>query len=372
MKHFFTKTKISLLILSIILTFALMPVWGCGESVNLKSLKPISLENTSVEKYEMPSQNQIYEITKKLSDTAIGPVYPLTLQEFIEKKENESGYKYTIGCLYYKSPKGKFIVYSILPNSFLDGKVKTGDTILKINGVSPDKFIPQKEGQDITVTYKSQKDGKIKTIKSKVGIIHMPSAYGDLLANGKIVYIAIKNFNKDTYKQLSELLETVNNNSIIIDLRNTTGDNLDAMLQSLSLFMPSKQVGFLRVKSSVLPLYVKSSNTDTANHINPEHVIIIVNSKTGGVAEFFAYVLQRNQYRIAGEEIKDSVVLNKYYRFNNSILSVPYAIAINNNKKSIELMPNIPIKDDGITCDCSDKAKLLHKVELILLSEDSD
>ena len=166
--------------------------------------------------------------------------------------------------------------------------VKVDDILLKINDVDvtkvyEDNFLEnlmKKEGTKIKLTIK--RDDKEKNIKMKTSVIEIDSVFSKML-DDKIGYIKIDTFSTKTYKQFRSQLVNLENDdmkSLIIDVRNNTGGNLQQTRQILSMFL-NKGTVLYQVKSGNKKTKAYSSSFESRNY----NVVVLANEYSASASE---------------------------------------------------------------------------------------
>ena len=106
------------------------------------------------------------------------------------------------------------------------------------------------------------------------------------MINGNVYYIKISQFNSDTVDQFATKLSQAKDSGaagLVIDLRNNSGGNMEAMAQILDLIVPSGDTVSYVDKSGKTTVEYSSKANETALPIS-----VLVNENTYSAAELFA------------------------------------------------------------------------------------
>lgn len=193
----------------------------------------------------------------------------------------------------------ELLVTYVFPNSSADsGGLKVGDILIKIN----DEIITGKtleeikdliltfDCEDFNVTYKRNENEYQTTLKRKKVIIE--SAKDRIIEknNKKIGYLKLDNFATNSYLQFKEKLEILENDnieSLIIDLRDNTGGELETVSNIVSLFIPKGNVIYqMKDKDKIAKTY---SESDTTRNYK---IVVLVNEYSASASELMTGALK--------------------------------------------------------------------------------
>lgn len=193
----------------------------------------------------------------------------------------------------------ELLVTYVFPNSSADsGGLKIGDILIKIN----DEIITGKtleeikdliltfDCEDFNVTYKRNENEYQTTLKRKKVIIE--SAKDRIIEknNKKIGYLKLDNFATNSYLQFKEKLEILENDnieSLIIDLRDNTGGELETVSNIVSLFIPKGNVIYqMKDKDKIAKTY---SESDTTRNYK---IVVLVNEYSASASELMTGALK--------------------------------------------------------------------------------
>lgn len=202
------------------------------------------------------------------------------------------------GIVIQLDTKSKYIsVENVIPNAPADkAGVQQGDLITAINGASTKGIGIAKAGdllrgkRGTTVSITLERDDKILApITITRATIHQVSVYDKMLP-GKIGYVAVTVFGKDTGSELTASLDQLRKQgarAIIMDLRDNGGGYLNAAVDVSSEFIPSGPI--VSVESRASQITTLEAN-DTA--IPPVPLAVLVNAYTASASEITSGAIQ--------------------------------------------------------------------------------
>ncbi len=191
------------------------------------------------------------------------------------------------------------IVTYVFPNSPADSVgLKANDILVKIddNNVLDKKIEEIKElvstfeDKEFEVVYK--RENEEYHTKLKRGTIVVDSVEKKIYDkdNKKIGYLKLSNFATNSYKQFNENLKELEKDdieSLIIDLRDNTGGDLESVDSIVSLFIPKNEVIYqMKEKDKITKYYSKS---DTKRNYQ---IVVLVNKNSASASELMTGALK--------------------------------------------------------------------------------
>lgn len=204
-----------------------------------------------------------------------------------------------IGIQIGYNEKNEPIVTYVFPNSPADiSGLKENDILVKIeNNNVLDKNLDEIKqlvsdfgDKEFEVVYK--RDDEEFHTKLKRGTIIVDSVEKKIYdrENKKIGYLKLSNFATNSYKQFDETLQELEKadiESLIIDLRDNTGGDLESVESIVSLFIPKNEVIYqMKEKDKVTKYYSKS---DTKRNYQ---IVVLVNKNSASASELMTGALK--------------------------------------------------------------------------------
>lgn len=203
------------------------------------------------------------------------------------------------GIVIQLDDKTKYIsVENVVPNGPADkAGIEQDDLITAIDGTSTKGMslnaasgkLRGKEGTRVTLTV--ERDGS--ALPAPIGItrakIHQLSVYEKMLS-GKIGYVALTVFGKDTGSELDAALDRLQKQgarALILDLRDNGGGYLEAAVAVSSKFIPSGPIVSVESRASNITTL---DADDTA--ITPIPLVVLVNGYTASASEITSGAIQ--------------------------------------------------------------------------------
>lgn len=220
----------------------------------------------------------------------------LTKDQYEQALKDASGKEVGIGITFVKEESGYLRVRKVLGGSPAeDAGIQKGDYIISIadtdlklvSSDNAERLMKGEVGTKLKLVYR--RDG-VDTPKDDIvrTDIRMPTVEWRMV--GENAVIQISKFDKITHVEFQEALDGAvreNATGLIFDLRNCTGDNLDAAKSMLNTLLPAGKIGTLIDKSG------NKSVLGTSDKYEVElPMTTIINGKTTGVAELFVAVLR--------------------------------------------------------------------------------
>ncbi|MCQ2462021.1 MAG: S41 family peptidase [Clostridia bacterium] len=232
-----------------------------------------------------------------------------------ESRGNMTG----IGIEYSKRSDGYINVdrvYSDSPAS--SAGLKKDDLIVAFDGVSLnqdnyDEMSEKLTGDKLTSVNITFRHG---TTEKTVNVVKGYEAKSvNFLSENSIGYISISNFYSTTATQVEDALNKLENKvkGIVVDLRDTSSTNIDEALKTLDLFIP-----MVEGANGIATLEDEKGNvirtfTSTSGAVNIP-LVIIVNSKTSGAAEFLACELRDfDKASIVGQKTRGNGLVQEIF-----------------------------------------------------------
>jgi len=202
------------------------------------------------------------------------------------------------GIVIQTDSKTKYIAVSnVVPDAPADkAGVQQDDLITAINGVSTrgmslnaaSAHLRGKAGTTVSITI--ERDGKVLApITLTRAKIHQLSVYPKMLP-GKIGYVAVTVFGKDTGAELTTALDRLQQEgarAIIMDLRDNGGGYLDAAVAVSSKFIPSGPIVSVESRASSI-----TTLEADATAIPPMPLAVLVNQYTASASEITSGAIQ--------------------------------------------------------------------------------
>ena len=204
-----------------------------------------------------------------------------------------------IGIQIGYNAKEELIVTYVFPNSSAEnGGLKAGDIFIKVNdesvtGKTLDEIkdlISTFNDKEFNVTYKrNDTEYQTKLKREKVIIESVKNRIIEKNEN-KIGYLKLNNFATNSYSQFKEKLEALeedNIESLIIDLRDNTGGELETVTNIVSLFIPKGKVIYqMKDKDTITKTYSESNTTRNYK------IVVLVNEYSASASELMTGALK--------------------------------------------------------------------------------
>ena len=177
------------------------------------------------------------------------------------------------------------------------GGFKSGDIVYKVDGedVSAQDLdtvvskIRGEIGTTVEITVLRGDSRKEYTAKVTRALIENTTVAHEMKAD-KVGYIQISGFEDVTYKQFEEAMTELKKEgmkSLVIDLRNNPGGNLNTVCEMLDLILPSGNVVSIKDRSGNT-----QSFTSDANTILDVPLVVLINGFSASASEIFAGAVQ--------------------------------------------------------------------------------
>ncbi len=203
------------------------------------------------------------------------------------------------GIVIQVDDKTKYIaVENVIPNGPADkAGVQQDDLITSIDGTSTKGMaigtasgkLRGKEGTSVTLTIQRDSSALPQPITITRAKIHQLSVYEKLLP-GKIGYIALTVFGRDTGSELTTALDRLQSEgarAMILDLRDNGGGYLEAAVAVSSKFIPSGPIVSVESRASNITT-LDADNTA----IDPLPLAVLVNGYTASASEITSGAIQ--------------------------------------------------------------------------------
>lgn len=204
-----------------------------------------------------------------------------------------------IGIQISYNEENEVVITYVFPDSSADqAGLEAGDIFVKINDetvleMSLDEIknlISTFNDEEFNITYK--RDGNEYQTKLKREKVTIESVQTKIFEknDSKIGYIKLSNFATNSYQQFNDKLENLekdNIDSLIIDLRDNTGGELETVENIVSLFIPKGKVIYqMKDKGQITKTYSKS---DTERNYS---IVVLVNEYSASASELMTGALK--------------------------------------------------------------------------------
>ena len=182
------------------------------------------------------------------------------------------------------------------------GGIKSGDSIIKINGVklrglTSDEVINKLKGAvdtEVVVTVlRDKKPFKCTLIRK---LIKDRSVYAYFFPHTQTAYIAIKSFSDSTRTHVHTFLSTAlekESNGIILDMRKNPGGVFDAAVKTAGLFLPEKSA-VAHTKNNKQQTISSAATTGTPLYTGAIPIIVLTDNFTASAAEILTGCLKHH------------------------------------------------------------------------------
>lgn len=202
---------------------------------------------------------------------------------------------------------------------------------------------------------------KAKLNSQKANLENENDVYAEY-RDGKIGYIYISDFAKDTNVHLANVLNEYLNtdiNKIVLDLRNNSGENIESAAQSLKLFVPNNVDLIKKVDNNNQKTVLYTSDNNSVD----KNIVILINGNTSNAAELFASAMRDNlNIKLIGEKTAGKATETNFFSlYDGSGFEISTAQYLTTKEKPITgigLQPDVSVT---LTEDENDK---LLKLEL--------
>lgn len=211
------------------------------------------------------------------------------------------GYYVGIGTEITLNDENQFEVTNIFENTpATNANIELHDIVLKVNDEDVSgktvsdigKMIQGEIGTDVTITLqRGEKKFDVTVTRDRIDLISVSSQIFEK-NDKRIGYIKITNFASNTFNQFqTELNELEKNNieSLIIDVRDNLGGQLEVASQIASLFLTKDKIIYqLNTNGIIQPIY----STGPGTFQKP--VTVLINGATASASEVLAIALQES------------------------------------------------------------------------------
>lgn len=227
----------------------------------------------------------------------------LSAEQYQSYLSGASGRAIGVGVQTVQDEDGNMEVVEVFPNSSAEKSgIKKGDVITAINDkevvrISYGSAVSMLDGQSgttvqLTLLRSSETEGEeaeqLKITVSRTEYQRTPLSFSTI--NGNVMYVAISDFQKETVELFSTVLETLKNEEfagLVIDLRNNSGGDFEAMSEILDELVPAGN----------LVVSVDKEGKSTTEYTSDANALslpisVIINENTYGAAEIFAADIQ--------------------------------------------------------------------------------
>ena len=249
------------------------------------------------------SDQMISEYAAKGMVAALGDKYSFyyTSDELKESLDNVEGDYEGIGAtVRFDQKTGEKIISEVQKGTPAQkAGLKKNDVIVKVGEEDVSKhslndvvkLIKGEEGKKTVLTVSRTEDGKkitreVTVVTEKI----VNQTVSHRMLEGKIGYILVTSFNKETVKQYEkaiDALEEKGQKGLVVDLRNNGGGSLTAAIDMLNRMLPKGNLITEKNKVNGDKLY---TSTDEQHFDKP--VIVLVNEGSASASEVFAGCMQ--------------------------------------------------------------------------------
>ena len=282
--------------------------------------KPLSIITNTDSPSDIQEVEKIYdnllskyygEIDKQtLSDAAIkGMIEALNdpYSTYIDAENTDDfdeqiyGYYVGIGTEITLNDENQFEVTNIFENTpATDANIELHDIVVKVNNEDVSgktvsdigKLIQGEIGTDVTLTLRrGEEEFDVTITRDRIDLISVTSQIFEK-DDKRIGYIKVTNFASNTFHQFQTALNELEENdieSLIIDVRDNLGGQLEVATQIASLFLTKDKVVYqLNTNGIIQPIY----STGPGSFQKP--ITVLINGATASASEVLAIALQES------------------------------------------------------------------------------
>ena len=282
--------------------------------------KPLSIITNTDSPSDIQEVEKIYdnllskyygEIDKQtLSDAAIkGMIEALNdpYSTYIDAENTDDfdeqiyGYYVGIGTEITLNDENQFEVTNIFENTpATDANIELHDIVVKVNNEDISgktvsdigKLIQGEIGTDVTLTLRrGEEEFDVTITRDRIDLISVTSQIFEK-DDKRIGYIKVTNFASNTFNQFQTALNELEENdieSLIIDVRDNLGGQLEVATQIASLFLTKDKVVYqLNTNGIIQPIY----STGPGSFQKP--ITVLINGATASASEVLAIALQES------------------------------------------------------------------------------
>lgn len=201
----------------------------------------------------------------------------------------------------------------------MDAGLKDGDILYQIEGrdvtgMDLNKVVNDIKGDrgtKVNLTIIRGSDNQQITVNVTRDVVEKQTVDSRMLEDG-IGYLAVSEFDSVTYSQYKEALDDLENQgagSLVIDLRNNPGGNLDIVCEMLDLILPKGVIVYTEDKNGERKEYTSDSNQQVKMPI-----AVLMNGQSASASEIFAAAVQDyDRGQIVGTQSYGKGVVQKLY-----------------------------------------------------------
>lgn len=282
--------------------------------------KPLSIITNTDSPSDVQEVEKIYdnllskyygEIDKQtLSDAAIkGMIEALNdpYSTYIDAENTDDfdeqiyGYYVGIGTEITLNDENQFEVTNIFENTpATDANIELHDIVVKVNNEDVSgktvsdigKLIQGEIGTDVTLTLRrGEEEFDVTITRDRIDLISVTSQIFEK-DDKRIGYIKVTNFASNTFNQFQTALNELEENdieSLVIDVRDNLGGQLEVATQIASLFLTKDKVVYqLNTNGIIQPIY----STGPGSFQKP--ITVLINGATASASEVLAIALQES------------------------------------------------------------------------------
>ena len=295
----------------------------------------------------------------------------LTADEYATELSAKEGKVTGFGVELTRSSSGEIVVSQVQKNSpAAAAGLQRYDVITAVDSV-PIAQLGLTEARSrlagnkkIILTY--TRDGESKALDISASLYNTVSVESYLL-NDITGYIRIRAFNNLTFEQFKAAyaaLESQGATHFIYDVRNVSGGSLSAAESIAGYLLPRGVYAYRIDLKAGTETQLKAEDTFETDKTS----VTLVNTRTSGVAEFFAGVLQeRGKTTVLGTKTAGSGMVQEYFTITSNGSAIRLSVA------SLNLLNGSAIEKVGITPDVEVEmpADQLLYFELLAASDDA-
>ncbi len=326
-----TGILICVLVLFILVLTGVMPRWWSSDVADEVWMRASAVDHYIDKYYWKPedvSDEKMADYAAKGMVSALGDKYSFyfTDEEYEDSMRDIEGEFVGIGAVLMRDSKtGKKYIQSVTEGQpAARAGLKAEDEILKVDGQDVSELtltettalVKGEEGTSVVFTVARKENGKTVTKEITVvlgEIVNQSVSYKML--EGKIGYIDIKNFDKETVKQFEDgiaALDKQGQKGMIVDVRNNGGGALTAVIGMLNRLLPA---GNLITEKSRAEEDMRFKSTDEKHFDKP--MAVLINGGSASASEVFAGTLQD----------REAAVLVGEQSFGKGIVQAVYSLA---------------------------------------------
>ncbi len=231
----------------------------------------------------------------------------LTKDEYEERLQEQNGQLVSIGATIVKDTTGYMRIRKVIAGSPAEQEgLRQGDLLISLDGVdlqavsqtAAERLLKGQEGTKVAIVYR--RDGVDASEDFTRRALEMEYIeYRMIDTNG---YIKITDFNSRTFSQFKKAADSLirqGATGLILDVRDNTSESVNAAADVLDMLLPGGTLG---------TIVEKGTSGDVSRELVSDQyevalpMVVLINSRTGCAAEFFAAGLR--DFRQGDESLK--------------------------------------------------------------------